>query len=279
MHLSWEDLQTIESLVRTGSVVGAARELGLRHSSISRRVDALERSLAEPLFLRGPRLRPTTLATAIAARATAMAKHAHEIEALIEGERRARELRLVMTTNDVLAPLVFTALAGHALEETVQVRVSDVEAELAPGTTDLALRPGGQPSGALRGWRLGRLRVGIFRARSGQHGARTWILPSADLRKRSSMRWWKAVPDDAEGRVECNSLLSMRDACIAGLGRAALPSLLAAQDTRLQLEEEIDGGPPVWLLAPATRRADARRRRVAQLLVSSIRSARGVWVT
>lgn len=93
------------------------------------------------------------------------------------------------------------------------------------------------------------------------------------------MRWWKSVPDDAEGRVECNSLLSMRDACIAGLGRAALPSLLAAHDTRLQLEEEIDGGPPVWLLAPATRRADARRRRVAQLLVSSIRSARGVWVT
>ena len=45
MHITWDDLQTVEALVRAGSVVGAARELSLRHSSISRRVDVLERSL------------------------------------------------------------------------------------------------------------------------------------------------------------------------------------------------------------------------------------------
>ena len=50
MRMTWDDLQTVEALVRAGSVVGAARELSLRHSSISRRVDALERSLGAAEF-------------------------------------------------------------------------------------------------------------------------------------------------------------------------------------------------------------------------------------
>jgi DNA-binding transcriptional LysR family regulator len=92
------------------------------------------------------------------------------------------------------------------------------------------------------------------------------------------MRWWKAVPEDAPGVVECDSLLAMRDACVAGLGRAALPSVLAVDDRRLLLEQEIVGGPPVWLLSAATRRADPALRRVAERLATAIRRTPGVWV-
>ncbi|MBX3129351.1 MAG: LysR family transcriptional regulator [Polyangiaceae bacterium] len=42
MHIAWEDLQTLEALVRRGSVEAAGRELGLRHSTVSRRISALE---------------------------------------------------------------------------------------------------------------------------------------------------------------------------------------------------------------------------------------------
>ena len=277
MHLTWDDLQTVEVLVRTGSIVAAARELSLRHSSISRRVDALERALGAPLFLRGARLQPTALGRAIAEHAGRMRPHAMDVGALLEQQRRAREGRLVVTTNDVLASLLFAALRTCRFTERVEVRISESELVLEPGVTDLALRPSHTPGGALRGRQLGRLRLGVFRARSLKAETPSWILPSASLRARSSMRWWKAVPEDAEGPVECDTLLGIRDACVAGLGRSVLPSLLAEGDARLVRERELSGGPPVWLLSAATRRADAALRRAREALTEALRSAPGVW--
>ena len=276
MHIAWEDIQTVEALVRTGTVVAAAQELGLRHSSVSRRIDALERALGVPLFLRGARLVPTALAQAIARRAGAMAQEARAIQSLLQAEQRTRAARLVITTNDVLASLLFAARAAQPLDRTMEVRISDVELQLEPGITDLALRPGPRPAGDLRGWRLGRLRVGVYRA-NGIPSTPPWILPSPPLRERASIRWWKAVPADAPAQVECDSVLAMRDACVAGLGRAALPALLALGDERLVLEEEIEGGPPVWLLSAATRTSDASLRAIAEQLATSLRSLRGVW--
>lgn len=269
MHISWDDLQTIEALVRTGTVVAAARELGLRHTSVSRRVDALEKALAAPLFLRGARLRPTPLAQRVAARARRMAHEARGIDALLADERRDRARELSITTNDVLASFLFSALARAQLEQAVRVLVSDVEHELSPGVTDLALRPGAQPTGALRGWRLGRLRVGVYRAHRGRDA---WIHPAPSLRERASMRWWKSVPARAAGALECDSVLAMRDACVAGLGRAALPAALALRDARLELVEELQDGPPLWLLASATRRSDASLQATAARLVSALRA-------
>lgn len=277
MHIAWDDLQTLEALVRTGSIVGAARELSLRHTSVSRRIDALERSLGTALFLRGARLRPTPLALSIAERAAPMRARALDIEALVEGARRLGEGRLTVTTNDVLAPLLFRALRAPGVEARVDVVVSDAERELEPGVTDLALRPSHTPGGTLRGQRLGELRLGVFRSRSGPHDD-AWVLPAAALRARASMRWWSLVPREAPARVTCDSLLAMRDACVAGLGRALLPAFLAEGDGRLELVEEVRRGTPVWLLSPATRRTDVPLRRAARALVSALRASPGAWV-
>lgn len=277
MHISWEELQTVEALVRTGSVVGAARELLLQHSTVSRRVDGVERRLGAPLFVRGARLKPTPLGIAVAERAALMRAQAQDVDALIEAHRRERAGRLVITTNEVLAPLLFGALRESDIEPLVQVRISESELELEPGVTDLALRPSHTPGGALRGRQLGRLRLGVYRGGTVDPGSAQWVLPSQSLRARASMRWWSRVPEDAEARVECDSLLGIRDACVAGLGLSVLPALLAEGDPRLVLEEELAGGPPVWLLSAPTRRSDAALRRVRTSLAAALRRAPGAW--
>lgn len=274
MHMSWDELQTIEALVRTGSVEAAGKELSLRHSSVSRRVTAIEHRLGSALFLRGSRLTPTELARRIAERAAAMREAASSIQAFLASRQRERERRLVITTNDVLAPLLFIAL-GHALsEQRIEVVVSDDELALAPGQVDLAVRPSQDPSGTLQGRRLGRLRLGVYRAPKGSTG---WVLPSASLRAKASMRWWRHVPGDANGTVECNSLLGMRDACVAGLGRAVLPVFLAHKDDRLVLEHEVEGGTPVWLLSPATRNVDRSVRAMRDSIHDALRSVERAW--
>ncbi|AKU92700.1 LysR family transcriptional regulator [Vulgatibacter incomptus] len=270
MHASWDDIRTIEALVRTGSLAAAARELSLRHTTVSRRVEALERSLGMQLFLRGARLRPTPMALSIAERASEMRSRAHEIEGLVERERRRGEGRLVVTTNEVLSPLLFGALRAAALDVQVDVVVTDIERELEPGVTDLALRPSFAPGGSLRGQSLGRLRLGIYRTR---HAREEWILPSESLRSRASMRWWSAIPDDASSRLTCDSLFAMREACVAGLGRCVIPSFLAEGDSRLERVREVEGGTPVWLLSPPARGSSPSMRALA----AALRAIPGAW--
>ncbi len=275
MHISWDELQTIEALVRTRSVEGAGRELSLRHSSVSRRIAALEERLAAVLFARGSRLVPTALALRIAERAQAMRVTATEIQDFVSAERRRRENAIVITTSDVLAPLLCRALGKARLTQAVELRVSDEELELLPGHVDLALRPSQAPRGNLRGRRLGRLRVGIYRAPG---GATTWVLPDAAMRQKVSMRWWRHVPDAAPGAMTCSSLLAMRDACRSGCGRAALPCFVAFKDPQLQLEQELDGGPPLWLLAAAPGSGSKKVLAVKETLLSVLRELKAVFV-
>jgi len=274
MHISWEDLQTLEALVRTGSVEAAGRELALQHSTVSRRITALEARLGATLFARGPRLVPTALARQIAGTAEAMRAAADRVQELVGAERRRREDTLVITTSDVLTPLLCAALARADLARATEILVTDDELELLPGQVDLALRPSQAPRGNLRGRRLGRLRIGLYRA---PEAAETWVLPGNALRGKTSMRWWRHVPETAPGAVVCSSLLAMRDACRSGLGRAALPSALVHDDVRLRLEDELDGGPPLWLLAPVGRGLGAKVRDLKERLAAALRDVSGAF--
>lgn len=275
MHIRWEELQTIEALVRLGSLEACARELSLRHTSVSRRIAGLEARLGAALFVRGPRLVPTDLAREIAKRAEAMRGAATAIETALTAHERRRASRLVITTSDGLSPLLFRALAGGAAEPSrVEVLVSDAELSLGDGAVDLALRPSQDPSGALLGKRVGTLRLGVYRA----HGARSgWVMPSASLRARLSMRWWRHVPDDEEAEIVCNSLLGVRDACRAGFGRAVLPCYLGQEDDALRLEHELDAGPPLWLVSSASQRSDRQLRAVRNALLTALRAIDGVF--
>ncbi|MCC6807061.1 MAG: LysR family transcriptional regulator [Deltaproteobacteria bacterium] len=274
MHISWEDLQTLEALVRTGSVEAAGRELTLRHSTVSRRIAALEGRLGATLFARGARLVPTALAQRIAEDAGAMHSAAGQIQMFVGAERRRREHTVVITTSDVLSPLLCAAVARARLAHAVEILVTDDELELLPGQVDLALRPSQSPRGSLRGRRLGRLRIGIYRAPG---APATWVLPGAALRAKTSMRWWRHVPETAPGAIVCSSLLAMRDACRFGLGRAALPSALAHEDERLRLDDELDGGPPLWLLAPVGSAAGTKVRDVKESLATALRNVGEVF--
>src|SRR5690606_2462221 len=132
------------------------------------------------------RLTPTRLTSRIATHARAMHTEAQEVSRLVQMEARQRAARLEITTSEPLAPLLFLALAEAQMEPSVEVRLEDAELTLAAGEVDLALRPTQAPDGFLRGARLGTLRLGIFRA---EGATDAWILPAAELREKTSMRW------------------------------------------------------------------------------------------
>src|SRR5258706_5910850 len=48
--LDWESLRTVLAVARARSLAGAARALDLRHSTVFRRIEEVERRLGQPLF-------------------------------------------------------------------------------------------------------------------------------------------------------------------------------------------------------------------------------------
>lgn len=51
--LDWNDLRYFLATTRSGTLAGAARALGVRHSTVGRRLTALERALHAVLMVRG----------------------------------------------------------------------------------------------------------------------------------------------------------------------------------------------------------------------------------
>lgn len=51
---NWDDLRFVLALARAGALLRAARRLGVDHTTVSRRVDAVERALGVRLFARTP---------------------------------------------------------------------------------------------------------------------------------------------------------------------------------------------------------------------------------
>lgn len=51
---NWDDLRYFLRAVQAGTLAGAARAMGVEHSTIGRRLTALERSLGAPLVMRAP---------------------------------------------------------------------------------------------------------------------------------------------------------------------------------------------------------------------------------
>ena len=50
--MDWNNLRYFLELARTGTLAGAARRLGVEHTTVSRRIQALEKEVGEMLFAR-----------------------------------------------------------------------------------------------------------------------------------------------------------------------------------------------------------------------------------
>jgi DNA-binding transcriptional LysR family regulator len=84
--LNMVHLQTLQAVLETGSLSGAAKELGYTTSAVSQQIAALERALGVRLFERGPRnLWPTTAAVQMGRHAAAILSRLSEAEEDLRG--------------------------------------------------------------------------------------------------------------------------------------------------------------------------------------------------
>ena len=144
MEPDWDDFRMLAALARGGSVAGAARELKVDHSTVSRRLAALEEALGATLVVRGSRDLTWT------ANGQCALKCAQALEQqVLEATRAIRSAKLeIAGTVRVTCPSGLVAALATLLGEaqarhpnlSLEISGDNRTVDLARGDADIALR-------------------------------------------------------------------------------------------------------------------------------------------
>jgi DNA-binding transcriptional LysR family regulator len=244
-NLDWNDLRYFLSAAREKTLSGAARSLGVKHSTIGRRISALERSLGALLFVRQPDgLVLTPLGQSVLSRAEEVERTIVGLQALV-GSRK-QHVRLA-------CPSGFGIFLSSHLSR-FQRKFPGIEMELLSGSQPLDLKKG-EAELALR---IGPIADEELIAR--KVGDAGWSLYAADayLRRHPApadprqltghqvlgydrklagvpgARWIEQHGRGATIVLRSRELTDTLAAARGGLGLAVMPCMLAESDSSLQ---------------------------------------------
>jgi DNA-binding transcriptional LysR family regulator len=273
--MDWDDFRYFLSVAQTGSLAGASRALGVNHTTVYRRILALEQKQSVRLFDRlGGAYALTAAGEEMQAAAEIIAEEVDGLTRRLSG----RDLRLsgtirVTTTDTLVARFLGphlaafnTAFPGIDLEivlDTQHLNLSKREA-------DIAIRPTDTPPENLVGRRVSDLAFAVYgspdylaaHAEKDNLMAHRWVGFDESLMHLAPAKWMVTNLDDPKIVLKANNFFALSSAAIAGMGLAWLPCFLADVEPELRrfagLEPEI--GSSLWLLTHADLRHTARVR-------------------
>jgi DNA-binding transcriptional LysR family regulator len=284
MHImDWDGLQVFLAVARSGRVSAAARRLGVEHTTVARRVAALEKSLGVALFYRTSRgYLLTPEGQNVVSTAETMERAALVVEA------RAREtsgppagrVRVAMPPeygSHWLAPNLpaFRTLYPHI---ELQILVGTRQRDLARGEAELAIQPPRPTQTGMVAVRLGRAAVGLYASRSLIGGKRLRIRKLVDVldwplltytppfQVLQHATWFQPILASRTIGLQSNSTHALLAAARAGVGIAVLPRFVAREhDDLVPVSDDVASHDLLLITHPEVRR-DPKVRATADFL-------------
>ena len=266
----WQDLRVFSVLARQGSLSAAARELGVDHATVGRRVASLEAGLGLRLIDRLPRSCPLTEdGLAIAAVADQMAESAQMVLRRARGTSSPLSATIRVSAPPALAAFCIAPHIGELRRDhpglKLVLQASSSAAALDRGEADLALRLiRSEEKGAVTK-RVGIMRFGVYASATyavRPSAAWEFIAFDAPLDHVPQQAWLRQFMANRSIAFEASDLFGQLAATKAGVGVAVLPTIMAETEPSL-VRLEADPSPPerdVWLAAyPDLRRSPAVR--------------------
>ncbi len=242
--VDWNEMVVYCKVVEAGSFVGAARTLGLPKSTVSRKVARLEDRLGVRLLHRTTRVvRTTPVGQAYYERCASLVADAEDAERLVTSAQEHPTGLLRITTSTLIGERWLGNLVTEYLTANPDVRIdmllTNRMVDIVDEGYDLAFRAGVLPDADLIARRLQRGRTYLV-ASPGYLQRRGTPKSMDDLADHDciivgpdSNRGVWAFADTrlaVSGRLAVNDIRLARDAVIAGLGIARMPSFLVADD-------------------------------------------------
>ncbi|HYV99446.1 MAG TPA: LysR family transcriptional regulator [Gemmatimonadaceae bacterium] len=282
-QLDWDNLRVFLAVARAGRAAAAARRLRVEHTTVSRRLAALEAQLGAPVFHR------TVGGYVLTAEGQSILSMAEAMErAALSMGVGVREItgRLAGTVRVGMPPeFASDWFAGHV--PAFRARYPEIQLEILVGTRTLDLSRG-EAELAIRSPRP--QQVGLVTARIAHTSVRLYASRALIGRKRmriadadamaghalltypaslnilQSAAWFQPVKAAATVALESNGTHTLLNAARAGAGIAMLPAFMARQYPDLTEVSDAVGEQDVWLVMHPDHRRDPKVRATADFL-------------
>ncbi len=286
-RLAWDDLNTMLAVARGGSLSAAARALGVNHSTVSRRLAALEAAAGHTLFRRLPRgYVPTAAGERLIETAERMESEFRGLTRVLSGEdiRVSGAVRLT-APDDMANFLLVEPLARFGArhpEVRIELAIDNRMLNLGRREADVAVRATNSPPANLVGRRPSDIVCAVYAARAlleaGGKSARRpsegpWIAWEDDGQSNAIKSWLVRHCDPARIAYRSSSLANQFAAARAGIGFAVLPCFLCDPCPNLRR-----AGPPleptrtgIWILTHPDLQGAARVAALTDFLFTEIK--------
>lgn len=231
---AWDNLRYVLAVADAGSVNAAARNMGVNHATILRRIAAYEESLGVELFersARGYRIRAGGGQIIDAVRAVAEA--VDTVERMAAGREVDLSGTVRLTSTDTLShcilPRHIAAFRAAYPEILIEVTSTNARLNLSKLDADMTIRPATHLPEELVGVAVNAIDLRVFgapgylaRASGADIADHHWLGPSGALRTSPLGQWAEAIPaDQIVGRADSYLILARQ--AQAGMGLAMLP--------------------------------------------------------
>ncbi|MCW0404846.1 LysR family transcriptional regulator [Xanthomonas sontii] len=288
--MSWDDVRYFLAVLREGSLSSAARTLRVQHSTVARRIDALEAALGMRLFDRLPRgWLPTAEARQLAEHGTRLEAEAHAFGLAAQGATTLEGVVRV-SASPVFASHFLAPRLAHAQRGWPALRIDLLgeaqAANLYARDADLAVRLSRPQAPGLVARRIGTMRFALCASPEWTDAPpANWSFVGYDdaLAHTPQQQWLQRFAAGRRFAFVANDLAAQLHACAAGAGVALLPRFLleataaSAGGALVELPEapRCDVEREIWLVVhPDVRRAP-RVQRVAEAIADAVQAADG----
>ena len=271
---SWDDFRLVKAIADHQSLGGAAEALGLNHSTVFRRLGALESSLKTRIFERSRTgYTPTAAGERMVMLAAQMSDQINSFELKCAGRDVKPSGDLRITTNDTMLVHLLTPIFAGFMRAFPEIRleivVSNQALNLSKRDADIAIRATRNPPETLIGRNIGPIAWAEYAADElverqavpDRHAA-NWVGYGDNLSNISAMRemYDKIGPDKVVYKV--NTVLGLAEAVAANIGLGYLPCFIGDRTPGIRRIStpirELDAN--LWLLTHPDLRDSARVR-------------------
>ncbi len=265
--MNWDDLKLFLSLARYGTMSRAAKHLNVQHSTVSRRIRALEKQLGVSLLVRKNGVYQLTEAGAKIERAAArMESEVIGVDGTLLGQDThligpLRVTTISIMSSTILMPM-FNSFCKAYPEIDLHIVASNTTASLAQREADLAIRSTNAPGETLIGKRVVTVKSTIYGSteyiNNHEEGSELdWIgAECCDFHR----TWTSQSCDSSTHQFNCDDALITVAALREGLGVSFLPCFLGDADPLLERycepDPKFDLG--LWVLIHPEQKHNAR---------------------
>jgi DNA-binding transcriptional LysR family regulator len=290
--VDWNDLRYFLAVARSGSLAGAARDLGVEHTTVSRRLGALESDLGVRLFARGPAgLTLTAAGREILPSVERIAEEAETVERRVAGVD-AKVAGTVKLTIPEAGNAYFVdnlrVLRERHPELVIEILSDNRALDLRRGEADIAVRVRDNPDPDLIARRAGSAGWSLYASK--EYVARKGPLPGLDVRGHDVIgfdaslaevegaSWLRAHADGCNVVLRANSIAAASTAAAFGMGVVPLPCFVGSSTPALvRLTRERIGQRDILLVAHPDLVKVARVRATMDFLIELFARDRALW--